>query len=268
MNAPAATPEVASRVVRVAEPSVLFVTPYRPPPARYSTAGAKAPCAQVAQDADLTGDLVGDDDVRGTVLIDIGQGHVRDAEADRQSHRGREEGVAGRLAPGTVAEKDREGAVARVAHHQVVPAVAVEVGRDDLRRERTGGERPDPDEVAVAPGVQRDRVVGGVHAGEHGALVRVHGDDVPRGVAGIDRDGRIEGAGLLRPSLSPEDVPGPIDHHHIVSAVAAQVRHERGGVGVDCERAGGSERPVEAQQHRHVVGVDSWRRPGRCGRRR
>src|SRR5208337_103330 len=43
VNAPAATPEVASRVVRVAVPSVLFVTPYRPPPARYSTAGAKAP---------------------------------------------------------------------------------------------------------------------------------------------------------------------------------------------------------------------------------
>ena len=33
VNAPAATPAVASRVVRVAEPSA-FVTAYRPPPAR------------------------------------------------------------------------------------------------------------------------------------------------------------------------------------------------------------------------------------------
>ena len=33
VNAPAATPAVASRVVRVAEPSV-FVTAYRPLPAR------------------------------------------------------------------------------------------------------------------------------------------------------------------------------------------------------------------------------------------
>ena len=147
VNAPAATPEVASRVVRVAEPSACRH-------AVQAAAGAvqhgrgEGPVAPVAQDADLTGGLVGDDDVRGTVAIDIRcQGHVRDAEADRQGHRGREEGVAGRIAPGTVVEKDREGAVARIAHHQVVPAVAVEVGRDDLRRKQTGGERPDPDEV-------------------------------------------------------------------------------------------------------------------------
>src|SRR5205085_1128224 len=106
-----------------------------------------------------------------------------------------------------------EGAVARVPHYQVVRAVAIEVGRNDLRGEQTGGERPDQGEAAAAPGVQRDRVVGGVHTGEQPALVRVHNGNVPRGMAGIDLDGRIERARLLRPSLSPEDVPGRIDHH-------------------------------------------------------
>src|SRR5208337_4207381 len=101
----------------------------------------EGPVAQVAQDADLTRGLVGDDDVPGTVAINIRQGHVRDAEADRQSHRGQEGGVAGRIAPGAGVEKDREGAVARVAHHQIIPAVAVEVGRNDLRWQQTGGER-------------------------------------------------------------------------------------------------------------------------------
>ena len=74
-----------------------------------------------------------------------------------------------------VAEEDREGAVAGIADDQVVPAVAVEVGRDDLRRELAGGERSDPDEAAVAVGVERDGVVLGVDAGEERALDRCSG---------------------------------------------------------------------------------------------
>ena len=67
--------------------------------------------------------------------------------------------------------------------------------------------------------------------------------------------GRIERARLLRPSSSPEDVPGPIDHQDIVNTVAGQVRHDGGGLGGGDKRSGGSERPVQVQQHRHVVGA-------------
>ena len=71
------------------------------------------------------------------------------------------------------AEEDRKGAVAGIADDQVVQAVAVEVGRDDLRRELAGGERSaEPDETAVAVGVERDGVVLGVDAGEQRAVDR------------------------------------------------------------------------------------------------
>ena len=73
-----------------------------------------------------------------------------------------------------LSEEDREGAVAGIADDQVGQAVAVQVGRDDLRRELAGGERTDePDEAAVALGVERDGVVLGIDAGEQRALIRV-----------------------------------------------------------------------------------------------
>ena len=54
-----------------------------------------------------------------------------------------------------------------------VKPLPFEVGRDDLRRELAGRERADqPDETAVAVGVERDGVVLGVDAGEHRALTR------------------------------------------------------------------------------------------------
>ena len=103
---------------------------------------------------------------------------VGDAQADGQSHR-RQEGLGSNLGstrpPSVVAEEHREGAVAGVADDQVVPAVAVEVGRDDLRRELAGRERSDPDEAAVAVGVERDRIVVGVDAGQQRALDRCSG---------------------------------------------------------------------------------------------
>ena len=95
MSAPAATPAVASRVVRVAGPPEL-VTAYRPLPAAVEHGRGEDAGAQVAQDANLAGELVGDDDVRAAVARDIGQGHVRDAGADRQSHRGQERRWEGR----------------------------------------------------------------------------------------------------------------------------------------------------------------------------
>src|SRR5262249_13213932 len=139
--------------------------------------------AQVAQDTNLTSELIGDDDVLVPIIRDVRQGQVRDAEADWQSHRGQEGGDtrAARLA---VVEEDRDAAVARVWEDEFVPAGAVEVSRLDLGGERARGERPGPDKATVAPGIERDGVIGGVHAGEQPSLIRVHGDDVTRGVAG------------------------------------------------------------------------------------
>ena len=72
-----------------------------------------------------------------------------------------------------IPKKTDKRAVAGVADDQVGPAVAVEVGRDDLRRQAAGRERSEPDEAAVPPGVDRDRIVVGVDTGEDGALIRV-----------------------------------------------------------------------------------------------
>ena len=132
-------------------------------------------------------------------------------------------------------EEDRKRAVAGIADDQVVPAVAVQVGRDDLRRELAGGERPDPDEAAVAVGVERDGVVLGVDAGEQRAVDRCSGTQAMsrEGIAGVDRDGRLEGAGLAGDALAIEDIAGPIDDQHIVGAVAVDVGHQGVGLGRD-----------------------------------
>ena len=129
-----------------------------------------------------------------------------------------------------------------------------EVGRDDLRRQAAGGERADPDEAAVAVGIERDRVVAGVDAGEHGALIGVRDPgDVARGESGVDRDGGIEGAGLPGDALAIEDVPGPVDHQDIVGAVAVDVGHQGRGMRGGGELAGVGERAVAvAQQHREL----------------
>ena len=143
------------------------------------------------QDAHLAGQLVGDDEVEHAASRRIDGLDVGDAQADGQGHRGQESRGIER-AHGTDeldtgqrrAEEDREGAVAGIADDQVGPAVAVQVGRDDLRRELAGGERAaQPDEAAVAVGVERDGVVVGVDAGEDGALIGVREPgDVARGI--------------------------------------------------------------------------------------
>ena len=71
--------------------------------------------------------------------------------------------------PSPLSRKDRQRPVAGIADHQVVPAVAVEVGGDDLGRERAGRQRPDQVETAVAIGIERDGVVLGVDAGQQRA---------------------------------------------------------------------------------------------------
>ena len=52
------------------------------------------------------------------------------------------------------------------------------------------------------------------------------------GIAGIDRDGRLEGAGLPGDALAVEDVAGPVDDQDIVGAVAVDVGHQGRGVRV------------------------------------
>ena len=101
-------------------------------------------------------------------------------------------------------------------------------------------------------------------------MIRVRNPgDVARRIAGVDRDGGLEGAGLPGDALAIEDVAGPVDDQDIVGAVAVDVGHQGRGMRSRGELAGVGERAVAvAQQHRHVVASRSWRRPGRCGRRR
>ena len=77
-------------------------------------------------------------------------------------------------------------------------------------------------------GIERDRVVAGIDAGEHGALIRVRNPgDVERGSPGVDRDGGLEGAGLPRNTLAVEDVAGRIEDQDIRGAIAVDVGHDR-----------------------------------------
>ena len=160
----------------------------QPGPGAIGDGGCEGAVAQVVQDAHLAGQLVGDHQVECAAAGGVDRLDVGDAQADGQSHRrqeGRDRSIRGtdEPLPSVAGEEDREGAVAGIADDQVVQAVAVQVGRDDLRRELAGGERSDqPDEAAVALGVERDGVVLGVDAGEQRALIGVrHPGDVARG---------------------------------------------------------------------------------------
>ncbi len=76
-----------------------------------------------------------------------------------------------------------------------------------------------------------------------------------RGVIRVDRDGRLEGAGLAGDALAIEDIAGPVDDQDIVGAVAVDVGDQGRGMRGRGELAGVNERAVAvAQQHRHVVG--------------
>ncbi len=156
VNVPAATPAVASRLVTagVAAGYRRRISQSR----RGRAPGPRRPIAQVAQDAHLAGQLVGDDQVeraasRGVDRLDVGH-----AQADGQASPGAE--VLLDWLSGTDEIKgviDRKRAVAGVADDQVVVAVAVQVGRDDLRWELAGGQGLDPDETTVRQGRARWR---------------------------------------------------------------------------------------------------------------
>ena len=66
-----------------------------------------------------------------------------------------------------------------------------------------------------------------------------HPGDVARGEAGVDGDGRLEGAGLAGDALAIEDVAGAVDDQDIVGAVAVDVGHQRGGMRGGGELSGG-----------------------------
>src|SRR5262245_6768971 len=105
------------------------------------------------------------------------------------------------------AEVNRQAAIAGVANDEVGPPVPIEIGRDDLRRQAPGGERSEADEAAVAPGIERDGIVAGVHTGEYSALVRIRDPgEIARGEAGVDRDRGFERTGLSRLPLPVENV--------------------------------------------------------------
>ena len=152
----------------------------QPGPGAIGDGRGEGAIAQVAEDAHLAGQLVGDHQVERAAPGGIDRLDVGDAQADGQGHRWQESRGIERthgtdeLDCNAAAEVDRKRAVAGIADDQVGQAVAVQVGRDDLRRELAGGERSaQPDETAVAVSVKRDGVVLGVDAGEDGALIGV-----------------------------------------------------------------------------------------------
>ena len=66
-----------------------------------------------------------------------------------------------------------------------------------------------------------------VQAGGDGPVVRVQGDDVPRGMARVDRHGGIEGTRTLGIPSSPENVPRPIAHQDVGGTEADGVLAEQ-----------------------------------------
>ena len=122
--------------------------------------GCEGAVAQVVQDAHLAGQLVGDHEIEPAASRRIdrlrrrrrpgrrGESPAGERPGGRSGARWDQSNIGG--------EEDRERAVAGIADDQVIQAVAVQVGRDDLRRELAGRERPDPNECPVAPGVERD----------------------------------------------------------------------------------------------------------------
>ena len=132
----------------------------------------------------------------------------------------------------SVAGEHRDRPVAGVADDQIGHAVAVQVGREDLRGLGTGGERGDLDETGRAQREERDALSFGVDAGERGTESGRDEGDVARRVARVDRHGRREAAGLARPARAKEDVAGRIDDGNIGGAVAVQVG-DQGRLGTD-----------------------------------
>ena len=125
-------------------------------------------------------------------------------------------------------EEDRERAVAGVANDQVGQAVPVQVGRDDLRGQNARRQPPGyQHEDTVAIGVERDLVIVSIHTGEDRALIRIRNPgDVARRIAGVDRDGGLEGARLAGNPLAIEDIPDAVDDRQVGHTVAVQVCDE------------------------------------------
>ena len=119
--------------------------------------------------------------------------------------------------------------------------------------------------ATVAIGVERDRVIVSIDTGEDRALIRIRNPgDVARRIAGIDRDGGLEGARLAGYGLSKEDVPGAVDDRHVGHAVAIQVGDEGRVLRNEADRPGlaNCRRPGSARSRR------SWgvsRRDGQVG---
>ena len=102
-------------------------------------------------------------------------------------------------------------------------AVAGEVGRLDLGGQQARRERTNLGESPSSVGVERDRVVIGIDAGDEGTLASRHDGKIAGWEVGVNRDGRFEGAGFAGLTLPPEDLAGLIDDQQIVDTVTGEV---------------------------------------------
>ena len=223
--------------------------------------GCKEAIAQIEQYAYLGGHLIGHHQVEPTVACRVNRFDVGDPRPDVKRHRWHEArrkklridrtGKAARN--GRCPEVNRKRAVASIADDEIGHACPVQIGGDDLGRKLSRGHGADPDEAAILPGVERDGVVLGIDARQQRALYRVgNPGDVPRWETGIDRDGRLEAAGLPGDAVAEKDVPGAIDDKDIVGAVAGDVGYQGRGMRSGGRLAGaGKGTATVVQQQRH-----------------
>ncbi len=72
----------------------------------------------------------------------------------------------------------------------------------------------------------------------------------------IDRDGRLEAAGLAGAALAIEDIPAGVDDQDIVGAIAGDIGDQGRVIAGEIEHRGSKKRAVAvAQQHLHVAGL-------------
>ena len=78
------------------------------------------------------------------------------------------------------------------------------------------------------------------------------------GIAGVDRDGGLEGAGLAGDALAIEDVAGAIDDQDIVGAVAGDVGHQGRGMRVVTNWPGAENVPSPLPSSTDIVSYARW----------
>ena len=143
----------------------------------------------IVEDFDLPRRLVRDDQIRKIVALKVGNGQPGGTGAHVETFRVRRHETVLDVAQETalaVAHENRKRVVARIPDDEVALAVAEQIGRDNLRRQRAGRQLALKVELTILVQEQRDEIVVRVDAGDLHAQSGGHGGDVARRVAAVD----------------------------------------------------------------------------------